>query len=262
LAGWRTVIAQRTVAAATAAAKLMLTADPNHVNLHRFCYRGMTVRPLAIVLLTGLVASASTATQSSDAAAVATRVQARYATIRDFEGEFVQTYEGGVLRTRTSESGTMAIRQPGQFRFIYTKPERKEFVSDGSTIYTYLVADKQVIVTPAPGPGETTPALFLAGRADIARDFTPSTVSLPSAPAGVVTIKLDPRKADPDYQWFAIGVEPTSFQIRYLVALDRQGGRSAFTFSNVKENRGLADNTFRFRIPRGVDVVNHAGRQP
>jgi outer membrane lipoprotein-sorting protein len=117
-------------------------------------------------------------------------------------------------------------------------------------------------VSPAPGPGEsTTPALFLAGRADIARDFTPSAMSLPSAPAGLLTVKLEPRKPDPDYEWFALGVDPVTFQIRHLVALDRQGGRSAFTFSNVKENRGLTDNTFRFRIPRGVDVVNHAARQ-
>jgi outer membrane lipoprotein carrier protein len=156
----------------------------------------------------------------------------------------------------------MSVKQPGLFRFVYTKPERKEFVSDGTTIYTYLVADKQVIVSSAPGPGEsTTPALFLAGRADIARDFTPSAMPLPSAPAGLLAVKLEPRKPDPDYQWFALGVDPATFQIRHLVALDRQGGRSAFTFSNLKENRGLDDNTFRFRIPRGVDVVNHAARQ-
>jgi outer membrane lipoprotein carrier protein len=220
------------------------------------------VRLFAIALLVALAASASTASQIPDAAAIAARVQAHYAAIKDFEGDFVQTYEGGVLRTKTTESGSMSVKQPGLFRFVYTKPERKEFVSDGTTIYTYLVADKQVIVSPAPGPGEsTTPALFLAGRADIARDFTPSTMPLPSAPAGLLAVKLEPRKPDPDYQWFALGVDPATFQIRHLVALDRQGGRSAFTFSNLKENRGLDDNTFRFRIPRGVDVVNHAARQ-
>jgi outer membrane lipoprotein carrier protein len=220
------------------------------------------VRPFALALLVALAASASTAGQTPDAAAIAARVQAHYATVKDFEGDFVQTYEGGVLRTKTTESGTMAVKQPGLFRFVYTRPERKEFVSDGTKVYTYLVADKQVIVSPAPGPGEsTTPALFLAGRADIARDFTPSAMSLPSAPAGLLTVKLEPRKPDPDYEWFALGVDPVTFQIRHLVALDRQGGRSAFTFSNVKENRGLTDNTFRFRIPRGVDVVNHAARQ-
>lgn len=224
---------------------------------------GIDVRLLAIALFVAFAASASTAGQPADAAALAARIQARYATIKDFEGDFVQTYEGGVLRTKTTESGTLAVKQPGQFRFVYTKPERKEFVSDGSTIHTYLVADKQVIVSPAPGPGEaTTPALFLAGRADIARDFTASAIDLPSAPSGLLTLKLVPRKPDADYEWFALGVDPASFQIRHLVAMDRQGGRSSFTFSNLKENRGLTDNTFRFRVPRGVDVVNHAGRQP
>jgi outer membrane lipoprotein carrier protein len=221
------------------------------------------VRNPALVLFAALALSAPLAGQPPDPAALAARIQARYATIKDFEGEFVQTYEGGVLRTKTTESGTLAIKQPGLFRFVYTRPERKEFVSDGTQIYTYLVADKQVIVSPAPAAGEaTTPALFLAGRANIARDFTPSAVALPSALPDLVTLKLEPRTPDADYQWFAIGVDAATLQIRHLVAMDRQGGRSAFTFSNLKENRGISDNTFRFRIPRGVDVVNNGARQP
>jgi len=226
-------------------------------------YRERTVRSLAFVLLGALALAPRLAGQGQDPAALAARIQARYATIKDFQGDFVQSYEGGVLRTKTSESGTLAVKQPGLFRFVYEKPERKEFVSDGTQIYTYLVADKQVIVSPAPGPGEaTTPALFLAGRANIARDFTPTATTLPSAPPGLIALKLEPRKPDPDYQWFALGVDPATLQIRHLVAMDRQGGRSAFTFSNLKENQGISDNTFRFRIPRGVDVVNNGPRQP
>jgi len=226
-------------------------------------YRERTVRSLAFVLLGALTLAPHLAGQGQDPGALAARIQARYATIKDFQGDFVQSYEGGVLRTKTSESGTLAVKQPGLFRFVYAKPERKEFVSDGTQIYTYLVADKQVIVSPAPGPGEaTTPALFLAGRANIARDFTPAATTLSSAPPGLIALKLEPRKPDPDYQWFALGVDPATLQIRHLVAMDRQGGRSAFTFSNLKENQGISDNTFRFRIPRGVDVVNNGPRQP
>ena len=58
-------------------------------------------------------------------------MQQRYNSIRDFQGDFVQTYEGGVLRTKTTEQGTLAIKRPGRMRFTYTKPERKEFVSNG-----------------------------------------------------------------------------------------------------------------------------------
>ncbi|HQZ39419.1 MAG TPA: outer membrane lipoprotein chaperone LolA [Vicinamibacterales bacterium] len=216
------------------------------------------MRSLPLVLAGLVTLPAVAPAQLSDAGALATRVQARYATIKDFEGSFVQTYEGGILRTRTTESGTLAVKQPGRFRFVYTKPERKEFVSDGVRIYSYLVADKQVIVSPAPGPGEgTTPALFLAGRADIGRDFTASFAPLPDAAEGLVTLKLVPRASDPDYEWFGIGVDANSLQIRHLVAVDRNGGRSSFAFSNLKENRGVPDNTFRFLIPRGVDVVTN-----
>ena len=52
----------------------------------------------------------------------AARVQQRLATIRDFSGDFVQTYEGGVLRTKTTERGTMSIKRPGRMRWVYAKP--------------------------------------------------------------------------------------------------------------------------------------------
>ena len=64
-------------------------------------------------------------------AELARRVQARYDTVRDFEGAFTQTYEGGVLRTKTTERGTVVIKRPGRMRWVYTAPERKEFVSNG-----------------------------------------------------------------------------------------------------------------------------------
>jgi outer membrane lipoprotein carrier protein len=214
---------------------------------------------LACALLPApLPAGAQPAANPSEFAA---KVQQRLATIRDFSGDFVQTYEGGVLRTKTTERGTMSIKRPGRMRWVYSKPERKEFVSDGLRLYTYLVQDKQVIVGPAPNPGDgTVPALFLAGQADLAKDFTPSFMDIPGARPGVVGLRLVPKKADPDYEWLALGVDPNTLQIQHLIAQDRQGGRSAFGFSNLKENRGLTDKEFEFRIPRGVDVITNGSR--
>jgi len=39
-------------------------------------------------------------------------------------------------------------------------------------------------------------------------------------------------------------------------AADQQGGRSTFQFSNYRENTGLADSVFAFKIPRGADVIS------
>ena len=185
------------------------------------------------------------------------KIQQRYDTIRDFEADFVQTYEGGVLRTKTTERGTLSIKKPGRMRWLYSGKERKEFVSDGAKIYSYLPADKQVIVSPMPAAEQTTPALFLAGRGNIVRDFTATLAELPGAEPGLVGLKLVPKKTDPELDWLIVGVDPATFQIRHLVATDRQGGRSTFSFSNLKENRNLSDKLFAFQIPRGVDVITN-----
>ena len=199
--------------------------------------------------------------QTGDPVALAAKVQQRYNGIKDIQGDFVQTYEGGVLRTRTTERGTVAIKRPGRMRFLYTKPEKKEFVSDGNRMYAHMVADKQVIVSPAPGPDQgDIPAMFLAGQSDLARDYTPTFTALPGAASGLVTLKLVPKKPSAEYESIGIGVDPATLQILFLTAVDTQGGRSSFTFSNLKENRGLADKDFVFRIPRGVDVVTNGGR--
>ena len=199
--------------------------------------------------------------QGGDPVALAAKIQQRYNGVKDIQGDFVQTYEGGVLRTRTTERGTVAIKRPGRLRFTYSKPEKKEFVSDGTRLYTHLVADKQVIVSPAPGPDQgDIPAMFLAGQSDLSRDYTPTFTPLPGAASGLVTLKLVPKKASEEYESLGIGVDPKTLQIQYLTAVDTQGGRSSFSFTNLKENRGLADKDFVFRIPRGVDVVTNGGR--
>lgn len=207
-------------------------------------------------MLTLVVAPRLTGAQSPKGTAeqLAARLQQRYDTIKDFEADFVQTYEGGVLRTKTTERGTVAIKRPGRMRWVYTRPERKEFVSDGQKIYSYVPADKQVIVSPVPAGDQTTPALFLTGRGHLVRDFSATFADIPEAP-GVIGLKLVPTRPDPEVEWLLLGVDPKTLQIVQLAATDRQGGRSSFTFSNLKENRNLSDKLFEFQVPRGVDVI-------
>lgn len=213
----------------------------------------------ALVLAVAVAGSPLSARQTAEARPedLAGRIQARYDTIRDFEATFVQTYQGGLLRTKTTEQGTVAIKRPGRMRWIYTKPERKEFISNGQRVYSYLPSDKQVIVSPMPSGDQTTPALFLTGRGHLVRDFTPAFAEVPGAAAGLLGLRLTPKKADPEFEWLMLAVDPASLQIRHLVALDRQGGRSTFAFSNLKENRNLSDKIFEFQIPRGVDVITN-----
>ncbi len=221
----------------------------------RNCFRGCRLAP---VLLLGVTVLAAAQAAPPAPAELARLVQARYDSVRDFAGDFTQTYEGGVLRTKTTERGTVVIKRPGRMRWLYTAPEKKEFVSDGVKIYAYFPADKQVMVSPAPSGADTTPALFLTGQANLVRDFEASAMDIPGAAPGLLGLKLVAKRPDPDFEWLAVGVDPVSYQIRHLVALDRQGGRSTFVFANLKENQRPPDSLFAFRVPKGVDVITNA----
>jgi outer membrane lipoprotein carrier protein len=212
------------------------------------------------LLLTVAVGPALLEQARPSASDLAQALQQRYQGIRDFSADFVQTYRGGVLKTQTQERGTVGVKKPGMMRWVYTSPEKKEFVSDGRKIYSYIPQDRQVVVADVPPDGQaTTPALFLSGKGDIARDFTASYVE--GAPKGTVALKLVPRRTEPDYEFLVVAVDPATLQIRALTTRDRQGGDSTLTFTNLRENRGLSDKDFVFDIPRGVDVISDGTRK-
>jgi outer membrane lipoprotein carrier protein len=196
------------------------------------------------------------------AAELAQALQKKVDGIRDFSADFVHVYEGGVLKKQVTERGRLLVRKPGKMRWEYTAPETKMFVSDGTRMYSYIPADKQVVVSPLPGDDEaSTPTLFLAGKGSLTRDFTATLADLPAGmPAGSRALKLVPKSRQRDYDWLMLVVDSATLAIRGLVTVDDQGGKSSFLFTNLKENIGLADKDFAFKIPRGVDVVSTSSR--
>jgi outer membrane lipoprotein carrier protein len=207
-----------------------------------------------IALIVMAVQPAPAQTQSSDALAKA--VQAHYQQVRDFTASFEQAYVGGALKRRSVERGTVAIRKPGRMRWDYEAPEKKLFVSDGTRMYFYVPADKQVRVSALPESGRVpTPILFLAGRGDLLRDFRAEEVAAPGGSPGSRALRLRPVRAEPEYDSLTLVVDGESFAMRQLVVVDGQGGTSTFSFTNLRENVGVADSRFVFTIPKGVDVV-------
>jgi outer membrane lipoprotein carrier protein len=220
-------------------------------------------RRLTIAALLLLMAGAGPRAAEPTATELAAALQRKYDGIKDFSADFVHAYEGGVLHKQITERGTLLVKKPGKMRWEYTAPERKLFVSDGLKMYSYIPQDKQVIVSSVPtGDDATTPTLFLAGKGNLTRDFTPSLVRPPdTAPAGSRALKLVPKSPQREYEWLTLVVDPATMAIRGLVTTDAQGGVSSFSFTNLKENINPADKEFAFKIPRGVDVVSASSRE-
>ena len=190
----------------------------------------------------------------SSATETARAVQQRYDRVTDFTADFTHIYQGGVLKKKATEKGTVQIRKPGRMRWDYTSPEKKEFVSDGRMIYSYIPADKQVVRSAVPPDNEaTTAVLFLAGKGNLTRDFNVSYAE--GNASDTWALRLEPKQKQREYDWLVLEVDRASLQIRGLTAADQQGGRSTFQFTNYRENTGIPDSVFVFKIPKGADVI-------
>ena len=99
----------------------------------------MPLRTAFCTLATLLAFAGSLATQAPpNPQDLANSLQKKYDTIRDFSADFVHTYEGGVLRRKREEHGTLFVKKPGKMRWNYKAPDEKVFV--GSNISQRRIA--------------------------------------------------------------------------------------------------------------------------
>jgi outer membrane lipoprotein carrier protein len=210
------------------------------------------VELLSALALTGALTAAPAPRAGSPAAEeLARRVEQRHRAIADLTARFVQTYRSGMIGREVVERGVVSIKRPGRMLWEYRQPEKKTFVADGKTFYFYVPADKQVIVR-AQAKDKSLPAQLLSGQSDMLSGFTVTFED--NAPPGRRRLRLVPRKPDPDVEWLTLDVDEGD-RIRAIALADVQGNRSRFEFDDIKENVGLKDRLFDFRVPPGVEVV-------
>jgi outer membrane lipoprotein carrier protein len=215
----------------------------------------ISVAVLLVLLDPGLSAGQQTALPATQ---VASALQAKYDQVKDFSADFVHAYQGGVLNRNISERGVVRVKKPGKMRWEYQAPEKKLFVSDGRQMYLHEVGPNQVTVFTVPDEDQAaTAVLFLAGKGNITRDFTVSYGE--GGTPDTYVLRLQPKTPESDYDWLEVTVDRRSMRILALSAADSQGGRSTFRFSNIKENVGMSDSIFNFKIPRGADVIRADG---
>jgi outer membrane lipoprotein carrier protein len=206
---------------------------------------------LKLFLLT--LATHAAAQTPPSAQEVAASLQRKYDTIKDFSTDFVHTHEGGVLKRKREERGTLLVKKPGKMRWNYKSPDEKVFVSDGVRLIQYFPEENRALVSAVPDDDQAA-VLFLAGRGSLTRDFTVSFGA--GGPAASWTLRLEPKQPQPEYDWLEITAARGTFQLQSLTVAEKQGSRSSFVFTNFKENPGLADKTFAFSIPRGAEITN------
>jgi outer membrane lipoprotein carrier protein len=208
---------------------------------------------LALSLAAVLAVAVGARQDAPDAATLASRVQAHYTTVRDFTADFTLTQTSAMLPKPVEERGDVKIKKPSRMRWAYQSSDKKQFVSDGTRLYSYFPQDRYVTTTALPkGNDVSTALLFLAGRGDLTRDFTASVPD--QQPVGEWRLLLKPKAPQADFKTLTLDVDRSTLALRGFTVVDDQGGISKFRFANLRENRGLTDKEFEFTIPKGVEL--------
>lgn len=178
------------------------------------------------------------------------RFDERNKSVRDFSGKFTQSFRSGALGRQIVESGTVRVKRPGRMSFDYEKPEKKRFVADGQRYYFYVPSEKQVVIQAQQGDRRAAARVLAEGSLMAAFRFEreePDSLGR--------RFVLVPIEKDADVPRVSIVIDGT-LHIKMIEIEDAMGGRSRIAFDAIKENTGLKERDFVFKIPQGVEVIS------
>ena len=181
--------------------------------------------------------------------AVSEALQAKLNAIRTMSASFSQVVNAK-KREVSRSTGTMALSRPGRFRWQTKSPMEQVVIADGQHLWIYDVDLEQVSVKKQEKGMGGTAALFLSGYGDtVTRDFDVTTY----------------KKGDKEYFDLQSKSNKANFQRMKLVFVEKElcglelfdqlGQHTDVTLSGIKNNPKLPPTLFKFKTPKGVDVV-------
>ena len=176
-------------------------------------------------------------------------IERHYSGLTDLTARIVQkNFLKSVGKTQTFE-GTLAIKKPGKLRLEYTNGQI--IVIDGREVWFYSRANAQAIRrTFADFEQANIPVAFLLGAGTIGRDFDVSRLEM----EGGAALELVPKKRGAAMTKLRILADDDGRIVRIII-FDRSGNTSDILFGGVKENTGVDDGQFRFKAPKGTEVI-------
>ena len=177
--------------------------------------------------------------------------QKHYRGIRTLQADFSQVYRGHMLRDE--EHGILMLKKPRKMYWEYRDPVEKYLIANGKRAYFYVPRDRQVFIYELE---DDRLFLFLMGEGQVARDFEIAfETEEPPLEDENFLIRLTPREEEASFSQILLEIAPSSYQIERLVAIEPIGARNDYILKNVREDVSIPDRRFRFKPPKGVEIV-------
>ncbi len=209
---------------------------------------GSIVLPALIFLQCVSLAAAQPVSVSSEEQ-IAQSIEGHYRDLSDLTAKVVQKNNLKTLGKTQTFEGKLCIKKPGRLRLDYTNGQT--IVLDGKNVLFYSKKSQQAIRrTFTDIEQANVPVAFLLGAAEIRTDFD---VVRPKE-ADPRTIDLLPKKTGAAMKKVRLRSDDAG-RIVEMTIYDRSGNTTDITFTEVKEGTGVDDRVFRFKIPKGTEVI-------
>lgn len=172
--------------------------------------------------------------------------------LKTLDGRFSQQVFDPKGKLKEASSGRVSLSAPKLFRWEYAKPYPQQIVADGRTVWIYEPDLQQVTKRPQGAEERTSP---LAALTDPARLDAQFAVQEAGTAGGLEWLSLTPKgdAASAGFRSARLGFGPAG--LAKMQVVDQLGQRTEISFSDWKRNAPLPPATFRFTVPKGVDVI-------
>ncbi|NTV93848.1 MAG: outer membrane lipoprotein chaperone LolA [Thiobacillus sp.] len=171
---------------------------------------------------------------------------------RTLSGSFSQVVYDRNGRKTQETSGELYFSRPGKFRWVYRKPYEQLIVGDGQKIWIYDADLEQVTVKKLDQSIGESPAALLAGSNDLDKYFN---LKDGGTQDGIDWLEASPKSKEGTFELVRLG-----FRDNTLVAMelkDNFGQKTNLKFTGMKNNPPIGGDLFRFKPPRGADVLGN-----
>jgi outer membrane lipoprotein carrier protein len=232
---------------------------------------------IAVFLIAGKLHAGSAEGLAPTVNAIVHKLEDHYHRASTLKAVFLERYLEGSRQTRV-ESGTVYFKRPGRMRWEYESPDKKLFLVDGKTVWFYVPSDHTVTKAPVKESSDwRTPLSLLTGKADLPRlcrridlvnqgSAAPGHAIVRCLPKGEKIDKSSPESKDSqdstelpgagDFTDVLLEVDTSTGQLVRIEIRQPGGIELEYRFGNWEEGIALPDDTFQFKVPPGVAIVD------
>jgi outer membrane lipoprotein carrier protein len=206
------------------------------------------------LLLCAAVLPAARAAAPAAGTPTGTALDAYLAGLSTWQGAFAQTVVDSRGKRVGTGRGRLTIVRPGRFRWE-SAPEGADdavqlLIADGRNLWFYDRDLDQATVKPQQEALPQSPAMLLAGGADLRAAFR---IAAAGRRDGLDWVTAQPMDVQSDFREARFGFR--AGELQQLVVVDKLGQRSTLVFTDVKRNSAVDPSQVTFMLPKGADLI-------